>query len=377
MREQLACDVAVIGGGIMGSATALFLRRRGLAVTLLERDLCGSRSSGVNFGGVRRQGRPVAQLPLAQRSHRLWGRLTELIGTEAEYERSGHFKIARSAADMASLARYAERGNRHGLGLQLIEGRAALHKHFPMGSGQIVGGSLCPEDGQANPRLLSPAFARAAQAAGADVREHAPVQSVEHDGTRFVVQALQHGRALQVRAPALVNCAGAWAAPFAGQWGEPVPLRTSPPAMGVTEPLPFFLRWSLGVEGGGIYCRQVRRGNVVFGGGRGYLLDGLRARSSHAAMLAQLPQLAALLPQLATAHVIRTWSGTEGYLPDDQPVLGASARRAGLFHAFGFAGGGFQLGPGVGDVMAELIAEGRTSTPIDSFSIHRFLQAAA
>jgi len=131
MREQLACDVAIIGGGIMGSATALFLRQRGLTVTLLERDLCGSRSSGVNFGGVRRQGRAIEQLPLAQRAHQIWGRLTELIGTEAEYERSGHFKIARSIADMESLADYAERSQSFGLGLQLIEGRAALQKYFP------------------------------------------------------------------------------------------------------------------------------------------------------------------------------------------------------------------------------------------------------
>ncbi|WP_199027272.1 FAD-binding oxidoreductase [Ralstonia sp. ASV6] len=377
MHEQLACDVAIIGGGIMGSATALFLRQRGLTVALLERDLCGSRSSGVNFGGVRRQGRAVEQLPLAQRSHQIWGRLTELIGTEAEYERSGHFKIARCVADMESLAGYAERSAGFGLGLQLIEGRAALQKYFPMGGDQIVGGSLCPEDGQANPRLLSPAFARAAQAAGADVREHAPVLSVEHNGTRFVVHARQHDQDLEIKAPVLVNCAGAWAAQFAAQWGEPVPMFTIPPTMGVTEPLPFFLPWSLGVEGGGIYCRQVRRGNVVFGGGRGYLLDDQRARSSHVAILRQLPQLAALLPQLKDAHIIRTWSGTEGNLPDDQPVIGASARRPGLFHAFGFAGAGFQLGPGVGDVMAELIAEGHTTTPIEPFSIHRFLPPAA
>jgi sarcosine oxidase subunit beta len=375
MAEQLTCDVAVIGGGIMGSATALFLRRRGLTVTLLERDLCGSRSSGINFGGVRRQGRALAQLPLAQRSHELWGRLAELIGTQAEYERSGHFKMARSSADMESLARYAERANDYGLGLQLIEGRAALQKCFPLSGEQIVGGSLCPEDGQANPRLVSPAFARAAQAAGADVREHAPVQAVEHDGARFIVEARQHGMALQIKAPVLVNCAGAWAAPFAAQWNEPVPLCVIPPAMGVTEPLPFFLPWSLGVEGGGIYCRQVRRGNLVFGGGRGYILDDKRARSPHAAILRQLPQLAELLPRLKTAHIIRTWSGTEAEMPDDQPVLGASARRPGLFHAFGFSGAGFQLGPGVGDVMAELIAEGRTSTPIEAFSIQRFLQA--
>jgi len=373
MPEQLSCDVAIVGGGIMGSATALFLRRRGLSVILLERDLCGSRSSGINFGGVRRQGRPAAQLPLAQRAHALWGRLSELIGTEAEYERTGHFKIARSEADMASLARYAELANAHGLGLQLIAG-TRLRVQFPMGGAGIVGGSLCPDDGQANPRLLSPAFARAAQAAGADVREHTPVQAVGHDGTRFVVEAAQHGRLLCIKAGALVNCAGAWAAPFAAQFGEAVPMHTTPPAMGVTEPLPFFLPWSLGVEGGGMYCRQVRRGNVVFGGGRGYLLDDLRARSTHTTMLGQLRQLVELLPQLRHAQVIRTWSGTEGHLSDGQPVIGASQRRPGLFHAFGFAGGGFQLGPGVGDVLAELIAEGRTVTPIDAFSIARFPQ---
>lgn len=374
MPEQLASDVAIVGGGIMGSATALFLRRRGLSVTLLERDLCGSRSSGINFGGVRRQGRPEAQLPLTQRAHALWGRLSELIGTEAEYERTGHFKIARSEADMASLARYADVANAHGLGLRLIEGAGALRAQFPMGGERIVGGSLCPEDGQANPRLLSPAFARAAETAGADVREYTPVQAVAHDGRRFVVEATQHGRPLRIRADALVNCAGAWAAPFAAGFGDAVPMHTTPPAMGVTEPLPFFLPWSLGVEGGGMYCRQVRRGNVVFGGGRGYLQDPLRARSTHATMLGQLSQLVALLPQLRTAHVIRTWSGTEGHLSDGQPVIGASPRRPGLFHAFGFAGGGFQLGPGVGDVLAELIAEGRTSTPIAAFSIARFPQ---
>ena len=377
MPDALAFDVAVIGGGIMGSATALFLARRGARVVLLERDLCGSRSSGINFGGVRRQGRPLEQLPLAQRSHALWGQLTALIGCEAEYERSGHFKIARSAADMDSLERYAELSAPFGLNLKLIEGPDAIRSRFPSAGNNVLGGSLCPEDGQANPRVLSPAFARAAASAGVDVRERAAVRAAEHDGSRFVLDVLQTGQPQKVKASALVNCAGAWSAPFAECWGEAVPLEAMLPAMGVTEPLPFFLPWSLGVEGGGIYCRQVRRGNVVFGGGRGYRQDDLRARSSEVAILAQLPQLVGLLPRLRNATVIRTWSGVEGSLPDNQPVIGASTRRPGLFHAFGFCGAGFQLGPGVGEVLAELITEGRTSTPIEAFSINRFSQATA
>ncbi|MEN5178546.1 FAD-binding oxidoreductase [Comamonas testosteroni] len=372
MVKHLATEVVVIGGGIMGASTALFLRQRGVNVVMLERDLCGSRSSGVNFGGVRRQGRSLAMLPLSQRSHALWGRLTELIGTEAEYERSGHFKIARSDADMQALVRYAEMTRDCGLGLQLLDG-AELKKRFPVGGTQVVGGSFCPEDGQANPRLLAPAFAAAARRAGAQVLEHTPVQAVEHNGQRFVVRT----PGLEIKANIVVNAAGAWAGQFAEQCGEPVPMRIRPPAMGVTEPLPHFLHWSLGVEGGSIYCRQVRRGNVVFGGGPGLVLDDTRARNRATTIWEQLPQLVALLPQLKNAQLIRTWSGNEGALPDHEPIIGASSRIAGLYHAFGFAGGGFQLGPGVGEVMAELIAQGRSSTPIDAFRIDRFLQPAS
>ncbi len=371
MRKPLATEVVVIGGGIMGASTALFLRRRGVHVVLVERDLCGSRSSGINFGGVRRQGRSLAMLPLSQRAHQLWGRLPELIGTTAEYERSGHFKIARTEADMESLSRYYEMTRDCGLGLQLLDG-IELKKRFPVGGPQVVGGSFCPDDGQANPRLLSPAFAVAARSAGAQVLEHSPVQSVEHNGSRFVVQTAE----LEIKAHILVNAAGAWAGQFAEQMGESVPMRIRPPAMGVTEPLPHFLRWSLGVEGGSIYCRQVRRGNVVFGGGPGLVLDDSRARNRDTTVWAQLPQLVALLPQLKNAQLIRTWSGNEGALPDHEPVISPSKRIAGLFHAFGFAGGGFQLGPGVGDVMAELIVQGRSSTPIDAFRIDRFLPPA-
>ena len=79
-----------------------------------------------------------------------------------------------------------------------------------------------------------------------------------------------------------------------------------------------------------------------------------------------------LIPALAAVNIIRTWSGIESYLPDEMPVIGPSAKVSGLFYAFGFCGHGFQLGPGVGDTMAELIATGATSTPIAPFSIARF-----
>ena len=372
MTERVRSDVAIIGGGIVGASAALFLRRMGLSVVLLERDLCGSRSSGVNYGGVRRQGRPLSQLPLAQRAHALWAELPRLIGIEGEYVRSGHLKIARSEADLASLEHYRERTRGYDMGLQILSTRVVRERCPWLGSAAI-GGSLCPEDGQANPRLVSPAFARAAQKLGANVRELTPIDVAAHDGTDFV---LTSGTALEVRSKYLLNCAGAWADRIAAQFGDSVPMEPGHPQMAVTEPLPVFMNFSLGVEGGGVYARQVERGNCVIGGGKGHALDDLRARVQSSGLASLMQQAADLLPALRHAHIIRTWSGTEGYLPDRLPVIGPSGTTPGLIHAFGFAGGGFQLGPAVGAVLADLVRDGKTATPIDAFSVSRFPSAS-
>ncbi|APW39101.1 FAD-dependent oxidoreductase [Rhodoferax koreense] len=370
--KRIDTDVAIVGGGIVGASAALALRRKGVQVALLERDLCGSRSSGVNFGGVRRQGRPLSQLPLAQRAHRIWAELPALIGTDGEYLRTGHFKIARSEADLAALERYRALSRDFDLGLEMVSGTALRARCAWLGD-RAVGGSLCAEDGQANPRLVSPAFALAAARAGAQIFERSPLTEVRHDGRLFT---LRSGDTLELRAPVLLNCAGAWAGGIAAQFGEAVPMQSGHPAMAVTEPLPFFLPWSLGVEGGGIYCRQVARGNLVLGGGAGIMLDADRARSDRAAIAALSTQAIELLPALRHAHFIRTWSGTEGYLPDRQPVLGASGTTPGLVHGFGFAGAGFQIGPAAGEVLAEIARDGRSGTPTEAFSIGRFHPAA-
>lgn len=369
MKERLLSDVAIIGGGIVGASAALALRQRGFSVTLLERDFCGSRSSGVNYGGVRRQGRSLVQLPLSQRAHEIWGRLPQLIGIDGEYVRSGHFKIARSEADLAALEDYRQRSRGFGMDLQIL-GAPALRRLYPWLGERALGGSYCPQDGHANPRLVSPAFARAAARAGADIREQTRVEEMAHDGKQFVLTTATD---LELRSSFLLNCAGAWAGAIAERFGEPVPMVPAHPVMAVTEPLGVFMNLSLGVEGGGIYARQALRGNCVIGGSRGFALDAQRARPSREAISLVLAQSVELLPALRHAHIIRSWSGTEGYLPDREPIIGLSTTMPGLIHGFGFAGAGFQIGPAVGAVLAELVQDGTSSTPISAFSISRYL----
>ena len=368
MNKAQAFDVAIVGGGIVGSAAALALRKSGKSVVVIERDVCGSRSSGVNYGGVRRQGRSLVQLPLSQRAHAIWGRLSELIGIDGEYVRSGHLKIARTEADLASLQAYRDSSQGHGLDLQIIGGEA-LRKTYPWLGERVLGGSLCAEDGHANPRLVSPAFAKAAQAAGVVIMEKTTAARICHSGSAFEVDT---DTGLRIRSTHLLNCAGAWAGHIAAQFNEAVPMVSAHPVMAVTEPLPVFMNLSLGVEGGGIYARQALRGNCVIGGSRGFALDELRARPTREAIGLVLARSVELLPALRHAHVIRTWSGTEGYLPDHEPVISLSQTTPGLIHAFGFAGSGFQTGPAVGEVLAELVCHGRSSTPVEAFSIARF-----
>lgn len=361
-------DVIVVGGGIVGASAALMLAQKGQRVALVERDFCGSHSSGVNYGGVRRQGRPLHQLPLSQRAHQLWADLPGLIGIDGEYVRSGHLKLARSHADFAALQTYAEQTRGFGLGLQLLD-YTELRARFPWVGDIAVGASLCPQDGHANPRLVSPAFARAARQHGAQVHEQSPVTRIAHDGRLF---QLHCANGLHLQAPWLLNCAGAWAGTVAAQFGEAVPMTSAHPAMLVTEPLPVVMSVSTGVEGGGIYARQVARGNCILGGGRGFALGPQQARPGQAAVLEILRHASELYPFLKGAQAIRTWSGTEGYLPDHEPVIGPSSTQPGLLHGFGFAGAGFQLGPAVGEALAEIVCEGASRQPIEAFSIRRF-----
>jgi len=369
VSERLSADVAIIGGGTAGCSTALHLRWRGVSVVLLERGLCGSQASGVNYGGVRQQGRALVELPLARRSRAMWNHLAELVGNDCEFAATGHVKLARSDTDMAELEAYREAVRPYGLELELL-GRNAIRARYPWLGDAAVGGSLCADDGQANPRLVAPSFARAARQAGADIREHAAVTAVERDGVRFRV-ATANG--LEISAGALVNVAGAWGHEIAARFGESVPEAVIAPNMCVSEPLPYFMVPNFGVCGGGVYVRQISRGNVIFGGGRGVAdRESLRAYPIADSSLDAMRQAIALVPRLRQAQLIRTWTGIEGIMPDDIPVIGPSRTTPGLVHAFGFSGHGFQLGPVMGAVLSELILDGVTPTPIAAFDIGRF-----
>ena len=368
-------DVLIIGGGLMGATTAFFLRHQHkLSVTLLERGQIGRQASGVNFGNVRRQGRDLAQMPLANRARAVWGRVRDLLGEDVEFRPYGHLRVCYTETQAAILEQHVRDVGPLGLELQMFSPQA-LRQRWGIFSSEVVAGSLSPLDGHANPRLAGPAFGRAARRAGAVIHEHTEVSHVERDGADFLAHSIDGRR---FRAGQLLVTSGAWSGHFAAAFGEPVPLDARGPQMGVTEPLPYAIGPSIGVstpvEVEGLYFRQIARGNIVFGGGlKGSAFAELqRAYVRPDNVLRQMRELRRFVPAFAQVQLLRVWSGIEGYTADWAPVMGPSARVAGLHYAFGFNGEGFAISPGVGEVMAELLATGQTSTPIEAFSIARF-----
>ena len=374
--------IAILGGGLMGTASAFFLLThpkapRSLKVTLIDRGAIGAAATVASFGNVRRQGRDFRQMALAHHSLALWIRLETLLGSDIEFRATGHVRAVFHQEALKDMQNFASAALQHGLEIELLD-QIEMQRRFPFLSKDAIAGSFSPQDGSGNPRLVAPAFARAAVRHGLVLRDHTQVVSVRPTPSGFHIEVPDE----VIEADLLLNTAGAWGGQVAGWLGEPAPLTAYAPQMGVTEPLeqrilPVVGVWAHKAEEV-IYCRQVERGNIVFGGGPREdvtLIPGHAKVNPHRT-LRQLEVLTHLIPALRHTTVIRTWSGCEGYVDDMLPVIGPSSRHDGLFHAFGFCGHGFQLGPGVGAEMAELMLTGTSLTDTNPFHIGRFQNSA-
>jgi sarcosine oxidase subunit beta len=369
-RQARRADALVLGGGIVGASVALHLRQRGLGVTLIERDRTGQRASGVNFGGVRQQGRALAELPLSRRARKMWDELPRLIGIDGEFTVGGHLRLGRSEADMAIIEQHCRAVADYGLNFELL-GRNAVLARFPWLGSVVHGGSFSPDDGHANPRLVAPAFAEAARRAGAEIHEGLEIVAGETDPGGFRLIA-RHGA--EFHAPRLFNCAGAWAGEVAGWFGEHVTIKPEAPQVIVTEPIAHRIEPVLGVVGGDLYLRQIARGNVIFGGGEGAISAGwLRSRPRPEVARTAGRTAISVVPHLKNVAIIRIWTGVDGDTADGSPVVGPSRRHDGLYHAFGFCGHGFQLGPAAGAALVGLAVDGHCETDISGLGIERFL----
>jgi sarcosine oxidase subunit beta len=357
--------------------TAYYLSKRGRSVVVLERARVGSASSGVSFGSLRLQGQHGPSLAMALRAQSLWDRIEAEIGERVGFAQKGHVHLAVDPEQIARLEENARSLRAAGLEVELLD-RAESIRRWPFLGTQVLAASWSRRDAVANPRLVAPAFARAARRLGALVHENTAVVAAEHASGAFTTHVRGAAEARIVSA-VLVNAAGAWCGEVASWFGEAIPVFAAGPAELVTEPVPAFVEPVMHVVDGSVLFRQTSRGNVLIGGHPRMSVDATtrRARVAPEKMLTNLARLRAVAPHLEAYSVIRSWTGIEGYLPDLMPVLGSSETSPGLFHACAFSGHGLQAGPAAASALADLIVDGTTKLPIEPFAIGRFRTGAA
>lgn len=373
----LAADVAIVGGGLIGCMLGYNLRKRGLSVVILERGFIGGESSGVSFGSLRLQGTHGHALELALRAQAIWEGVETEIGESVEFDPSGHVHLALDDAQVARLEANAVHLRGHGQSVELLE-PDEIRRRWPFLDRSILAASWSPRDALVNPRLVAPAFARAALRLGAEVLEHAGVIDAGQRNGRFRL-VTGHAVVKEIEAGVLVNATGAWSDGIAGMFGENIPVFPAGPAEIVTEPVAPFLKPVIHVVDGSVLFRQTRRGNMVIAGHPRMSIDaGSRQNRVPADKVAtNLGRFRTIAPPLSAHHVLRSWTGIEGYVADMTPVVGPSMTTPGLFHICAFSGHGLQVGPAATRALAELIVTGRTDMPIAGLGIERFTNGAA
>ena len=366
-------DVAIIGGGLHGCSAALHLGLAGIESIVIEKDYIGRHASGVNAGGVRRLGRHFAEIPLAVAASEIWRHIEDLVDDTCGFIPCGQVLVAETEDEMRALSERAGRLREMGFDHEEVIDGEDLRRLLPAVSPHCMGALLVRGDGHANPFRTVRAFKGKAETLGAGFLEGTRVLGLDRRGGHWRLQTTSG----PLEAPVLVNCAGAWGGDVAAMLDEPVPIAAEAPMLMITARMPAFAGPVVGAQGRAFSFKQFENGTVVIGGGkRGEAAPGTNATRLDIHGLADSARMAReIFPIMGEARIVRAWAGIEGCMPDAIPVIGASGI-SGAFHAFGFSAHGFQLGPLVGGIIAELVTKGETELPIEPFAIERFRKAS-
>jgi sarcosine oxidase subunit beta len=362
-------DVIIIGGGIVGCATAYYLAQKGLKVMIFEKDpAVGLQASGRNGGGVRQHGRKAA-LPLAMASVRLWPTLAEELGSDLEYVRTGNINIASNDSIAEGFEREISWEHDHGLKEVKILSAKECQALVPGLTSPIIAGKYCPTDGVANPMLVTQAFARAGLRSGVNIMLNTPVTAILQQGSNVCGVQVNIG---EIEAKTVINTAGPWASKFSSQIGCPMPIGPGRSQLLVTERLSNLeIKLWVSIRGYG-YIRPTVSGNYVLGTG-GVRNDDYSSLVDQTIIALHAERWSQFFPWLNNVKIIRAFSGITEYTPDGEPYIGAVPGVGGYFVAAGFHGEGFCPGPMVGKILAELATGGESSVSLEAFRTDRFV----
>jgi glycine cleavage system T protein len=370
----------VIGGGVGGAAVLYWLTRLGWdEVVLCERADLTSGSTFHSAGLVGQLRGSLSLTKMMMNSVELYRRLEEEVGLETGWHEVGSLRLASSEERMQELRRQAGWAKTFGLPLELLSAEEARKLFPPMSTEGVLGAAYLPTDGYIDPSQLTFALAEGSRRGGAEISINTRVTGIGVERGRVTGVETDKG---SIATEIVVNAGGMFAGEIGRLAGVNVPIVPMAHEYLVTRPsdlpldLPTMRDPSLLVyfrgESGGLVMGGYERHPEAWG------LDGIPA-DFNGKLLAEdwerfdelLQNAVVRVPELENLEVVRLINGPEAFTPDGEFILGESDVR-GFWVAAGFCAHGLAGAGGMGQLVAEWIAEGVPSLDVWEMDSRRF-----
>lgn len=323
-------DVAVVGGGLVGSALAWGFARAGANVALFDADADRFHASGGNFGLVWVQGKGAgapAYAALSRRSAELWGdfaaELADRSGVATDHARTGGLKIALDDAEYERFATAIRRMHNQpppgANDTRMLDAREARDLLPALGP-EVRGAAYCPHDGYADPLATLHALRTALAGQAAVAVERATVTAIDALPAGGFRVATTGG---SVTAERVVLAAGLANAELAPRVGLDAPLRPERGQILVSERLEPFLAMATHT------VRQTGDGTVLMGDSKEDV--GFDTGTTAEVRRAIVGRAVRTFPRLANARLVRQWAALRVLSPDGLPIYQQSPRAPGAF----------------------------------------------
>ncbi|NBB32517.1 FAD-dependent oxidoreductase [Pseudomonas kielensis] len=360
-------DSIVIGGGLVGMATAYGLSLLGRQVVVVDEGDSAFRAARGNFGLLWVQGKGhgmSAYTQWTQASVRRWPRFAAMLlaetGIDLQLKQSGGFQLCLSEAELSEEARLLHdirAAQDIDYPFEVLD-QAELRKRLPGIGPGVFGACYSPMDGHVNPLKLLHALHAACKLRGVKVLNGLKVNDIQQVSGGFEVTAGPQ----RLASDRLVLAAGLGNRALAALFGQKVPLEPSRGQILVTERLKPFLHFPT------TYVRQTDEGSVQLGDSAERV--GFDDRTSVPVMSQIAGRAVACFPQLEHVRVVRAWGSLRVLSPDGAPIYEDLTNAPGCFVVSCHSG--VTLAAAHALKLAPWIAGVEVLPAVSSFSLQRF-----
>jgi sarcosine oxidase subunit beta len=352
-------EVVIIGGGIIGTSIAYHLAQRGIRdVVLVEADLVGSGSSGRSAAMILLQMSRAMTIRLSQESFKEYLNFADEFGADVGYKPIGYLNLATHAMADELRAQIALQKQMN-VPVEVLSPDNIARIVPAVNVADIEFGSICWRDGVIDPHSVMQAYVQHARRLGAEINERVEATEIALENNRVIGVQTTEGL---IATPLVVNAGGARAQQIASWVNLDLPITNYKRTIFITDrfdeirdDIPFVMdlsaEWYFRKEGKGILMGMGVEESTTFEPQLDW--EFLDTMIEHALRRA---------PMLANARVMRGWAGLRALTPDDLPILGYAPNVAGFVNACGWGGHGVMHAPIAGQLVAELIADDKTTT---------------